>query len=1109
MFKFIQFILKPCYDQNVSLQKTKHLFAVHQFRKSFVFLMRCSVLAFVFQVTFASILLAIPAKGQNLNEVNVRLNLNNATVEESLLQLQKSSGFKFTLFKQLIQKERKKVTLNTSRMSVSDALKKILWETGLSYRLVNEFIVIEAKPVPPKPGRISGNIVDEKGETLPGASVRVIETGNSVQADVNGTYILNLQPGTYTLEFSYISYLTQRVTGVVVSEGSNTPLNISLKSDSKGLKEVVVTSSYQKASVEGLLAKQKNASEISNGISAEQIARTPDNNIGQSLKRISGVSSVDNKFVLIRGIGERYNAAMLDGVVLPSTEAQSRNFSFDLIPSNMVDNVVVSKTVTPDMNASFGGGLIQINTKDIPNENFMSFTVGTSYNDQSTGKEFLSHKRGKYDYLGFDDGRRSYPEGLVVADRRSIDQTIPVEVTQKRFDDQSKRFTNDNFTVYKYKAAPSQNYQFSLGRLFALDTVNQNKFGFTGAFTYRNTQTINIVDDMNRGDWLIDAGNTGKAYGFNTTLGGLLNAGLQLGKNRFTLRNTYTHMYDNVLLRITGYDNNNGGEDLHNKLPPNRIREADDPTFTDLLQNKLSGQHRLGKIKIEWNVARAGIKREEKDLILANRMRQLVSNKDLYYYNTGIASQPEISNGLSRHHYTNQEQHYSWDLATIIPFKIASFNNTIKTGYYGNRKSASNEWQIAALSNNPTTKDSLRFLPISEMIKPENMGIDGFNYSVSDFWLNKYEGKSKTHAVYAMLDNRFTDQLRLVWGVRADYYKYTEIANPPSGPANRILKIIKDKEWQWLPSANLTYSPLSSLNFRAAVSSSVVRPELLENSQFLRYSPYLEAQFQNSGLYSTRIDSYDLKTEWFPGLGEVFSVGAFYKKFDKPAELTSSIQSGRLTYFLQNAEYAKVHGMEFELRKNFGLIFDDKVLKNMTIYGNLTLQKSTVVAVFQQTNPDKTPGAAEQIDVIASMKRPMYGQAPYLLNLGMQYAGESLGVNIAYNKSGFKTYVVSENPGIIEYERPREQLDLQISYKLLKKKLEIKLNAGNLLNRVSSFYQNQASYEPNPDYVLVVGDQSNAHRLKPGFTDKYEEGDITTFTQKFGRTYSTSLTYNF
>ncbi len=179
---------------------------------------------------------------------------------------------------------------------------------------------------------------------------------------------------------------------MVVRENSNTPLTIVKKAETNTLSQIVFTSGYKKASVAGLYAQQKNRASISNGISAEQISATPDRNVGETLKRISGVNTADNKFVLVRGIGERYNAAMLDGTALQSTEAQKRSFSFEMIPNAIVDNVVVLKTITPDMNTSFGGGAILINTKDIPSENFMSIGIGTSFNDQSAGKDFQAVK---------------------------------------------------------------------------------------------------------------------------------------------------------------------------------------------------------------------------------------------------------------------------------------------------------------------------------------------------------------------------------------------------------------------------------------------------------------------------------------------------------------------------------------------------------------------------------------------------------------------------------------------------------------------------------------------------------------------------------------------
>lgn len=1069
------------------------------------FIMKLSTILLIFQFTFTGMLTASPALGQDISKLKITLKLENADLKQSIQMLQQKSGIRFSFGQDQVALFSKKISLDLKMVPLQEALKKVLNNTGLTYKLVEDFIIIETKPIPAKPGRVSGKITDDKGENLPGASVKVIETGAGVQAGADGSYILNLQPGTYTLEFSFISFQTQRVTGVIVTETKNTPLNIAMKNDTRGLKEVVITSGYKKASAAGLLTKQKNASEISNGISAEQIARTPDRNIGESLKRISGVSTVDNKFVLVRGIGERYNSAMLDGVILPSTEVQQRNFSFDLIPSNLVDNVVVSKTVTPDMNASFGGGLIQINTKDIPAENFMSFTVGTSVNDQTMGRDFLSHKRGKYDYFGFDDGRRDFPTDLVHTDRTSVPvNTLSDAEYQSLIDNQSKKFTNDNFTVYKYKPVPSQNYQFTIGRLLALDTLSQNKLGFTGSLSYRNNQQINLFDQQRRSDWEYTSNNQGATYNFNTTLGALLNVGLQLGKNRFSLRNTYTHLYDNTLVRTIGYKNDDGPSDIKAGLPPNRIQEVDDPTFTDLLQNKLSGQHQLGKFKIEWNLARTGINRKEKDISIASSRPTLVGNDYRYFYIASREGEARIT-PTSRQNYQNAESHYSWGMDGTVPFSLGSIRNSLKTGYFGIRKKASFDWQIASLVNSNNLDPALRYIPISEMINPENFRANGYSYAINTFYLDSYEGNSRSHAGYLMLDTRLMDKLRLVYGVRAEYYKYKEVKNGYNDISS-VFNLPADKAWQWLPSANLTYSPTDKINIRAAVSSSVVRPELMDNSRFFRYNPYLGANFGNSGLTSTRIDSYDFKTEWFPGLGEILSVGAFYKKFDKPAELSFYLVNGNINYNLRNSDKAKVYGLEFELRKNFGLVFDDiNVLKNLTAYGNLTLQKSTVTATYSIQDPNDINA---NFLVPVKQNRSMYGQTPYLINAGLMYTGDKLGINVIYNKAGQKTYIVSSSLDQIEYEMPRGQLDVQIGYKFLKKRLEIKINAGNLFNTASTFFINNASYEKNPDNV-IDNDFTDGVRLKPGFSDKYDEGDQLRFRQKFGRTYSTSITYNF
>ncbi|QJB32123.1 TonB-dependent receptor [Chitinophaga oryzae] len=1051
--------------------------------------------------------LPVVGNSQDLATMKLSVSAQNVGIKTALREIQQHSKVRFFYGKDVDRYDHIKVSLTGKESNVLQAVERVLKPTGLRYTQKGYHIMIDEKPAgsisAPKQeqekaparqqGRISGKIVDDLGRPLIGASVRIAgSSSQATQSAADGSYMLSVPAGSYTLEVSYISFQSQRITGVVIKDNSITPLTVSMKVAASTLSQVVVTSGYKKASIAGVYAGQKNRASISNGVSAEQIAATPDRNVGEVLKRVSGINTADNKFVIVRGIGERYNAASLDGTALPSTEAQKRSFSFDMIPNAIVDNIVVVKTVTPDMNTGFGGGAIQINTKDIPTENFMTVGIGTSINDQSTGKEFLSHQRGKYDYLGFDDGRRSFPKDLKTT--ASVEEMVA----------QSRRFTNDNFTVYKYKAAPAQNYQFAIGQVYKWNEARQYKFGFTGALSYRNNQTINNIEEIRRGKWNTNTAiaASGHSYDFNTTLGGVLNLGLQLGKHRLSLRNTYTHLYDNAFTRIKGVNSDN---DFNEQ--PNQIRETDDPTFTTLIQNKLTGQHQLQKTRIEWDVARTGIDRKQKDLGIATQSPRVLGNDTLFLYGYGQLSGPRFT-PASRHSYSNSETHYSWNVSASRPFDIGNFSNTLKVGYFGTQRSSRFDWKILPLLADDKVFDpSLSYLPIGEWLKPENMRADGYLFLLDGWGNDYYAGKSQNHAGYVMFDNRFNSQWRLVWGMRADYYQYTEINNGSNATkqgANGIFDLPREKKWEWLPSANLTYSPVSTVNIRAAYSATVVRPEMMDNSQFFRYSAFYDGLVGSLGISSTRITNWDVKAEWFPGAGEVLSMGGYYKYFDKPAEMIAieTLDFG-FQYTLKNSNWARVYGLELEARKDLGFIRDVALLRHLTLYGNLTLQQSQVEGLYQ--TGDKDPVTGRPVMAPMEQKRALYGQAPYLLNAGLQYQDEQLGFNIVYNKSGRKTYFVTTSPANTEYEQPRAQLDAQVSYKFLKPALEIRINGGNLLNAASVFYNNRGSYEMNPDAT----DISNSQRLKAGFTDNYEEGDLYTFKQRFGRTFSATITYKF
>jgi outer membrane receptor for ferrienterochelin and colicin len=1062
---------------------------------------KTSPLFYCFLLTFTLLQLYARAQFNQLTE-KVTIHLQSTTGLKVIEALDKQSSYGFTFAAEQLS-AMNIPAFHAANITLGEALHQLQQQYGLQFSLQDKNISVKAgRPAAGKqaPGKVTGRIMDdENGKPVIGATIRITDKG--AVTDVDGAYTIVLPPGKYEAMISSIGYGTKAITDINVKDNAPFILNASLKRSKGQLQSVVVTANARKESVNALLLQQKKAAEITNGISAEEISRTPDKNIGESLKRISGVSTNENKYVVVRGIGERYNTAMLDGITLPSTEAQSRNFSFDLIPSNLVDNVVVSKTVTPDMNASFGGGLIQINTKDIPLANFTSISVGTSYNDQTTGKDFYSRSRGKYDYLGFDDGHR----GQFPANLRPTEE-IYYEAHKLPFDifEQSRKFkNNDNFTTYRYKAMPSQNYQFTIGRAIQLDTTGHNKLGYTGSLSYRNTQTTTEHQDLRRGSWLStdsSVNNYGATYSFVTTIGALLNIGWQTGNNRFSFRNTYTRMFDNALVRTFGYDRDQGRGPKEN---PPILRETDDPTFLDLLQNKLSGQHLAGKVKIEWNLARTAIHRNEKDVIFTAAGPEKVGDTYIYTYGPGSSTEPkEIP--MSRSYFRNNETHYNWAISAAIPLRVGSIFSTLKTGYAGNLKKSRFRWEIAPLTATGKFADSLHYLPVGEWGNHMNDS-SGFLYAFTPYGLDYYEGKSESHAGFVMFDQQLLKNLRLVWGGRAEYYVYTEINNPTNTKLSFFVPG-KDPKWQLMPSANLTWSMTQQINLRASWSNTAVRPELMDNSRFNRYSPYYDGQLMTSGIVSTRITSYDFKAEWYPGAGEVISAGVFHKYFENPVELVINANSGNPAYVLQNSQWAKVYGLEFEARKNLGFIAPAAWLQNITLFGNLTLQKSTVQSEYSMQDP----ATQKKITYVYNAKRELYGQVPFLLNAGMTYTGKHVGFNIAYNKAGYKTNLVSDDPSLMEREMPREQLDAQISYRMFGNKLEMKFNMGNLLNGPFQYYKNLHSRQ-KADFVAPNHpfEWNDRYEYTPGYSEKYEPGDTRTFTRLLGRTYSLSLSYNF
>ncbi|CAM4018896.1 Outer membrane receptor proteins, mostly Fe transport [Pedobacter westerhofensis] len=1021
----------------------------------------------------------------------VTVNYKNCTAQQLLKELDRQSPYTF-FFDPGQMNGLQLQSISYKNVPIKTVLEDLEKRANLSFSILNSNIsvsLVTKVPVKkPEPGKLTGKILDEKGETFPSAGIRVAELGTGMQSSVDGTYILPLPPGTYTIEISYVSYQTQRITGVQIKPGAVTKLDVSMRPAANALKEVVVTSGFQRASAAGLYARQKTAAGITDGISAAQIARTPDNNVGAVLKRVSGLNVVDNRYVVVRGLSDRYNQAQIDGVTQPSTEMNQRNFAFDAIPAEMVSSVVVNKTATPDISSEFAGGQVSVNTLDIPVQDFTQFQIGSGYNSNTIGKDFLqAGKRGGAEVIGFMNDRHKLPPGLrsfVIGNT----PVVPGYVTA-----QSRAFDPEGFRIYRYGFQPNQNYRFTLGRTYQLK--HDVNFGFVGGFTLRNNQEIHDYISTRAGFTpkmidSIDVRQNGTIYKFNSSLSGLLNLGIQGKGFKMSLRNMYSHVYKNDY--YIDERGNRNDETLQSIEFKNKFN-LQSPENTIVLQHKLESEHTLGEsgVKLTWNGSYTNVNQTIDDRRKFQASGSGIVNGKAYYQIYSVAN-PYLNDGNPDYRlYTDtREKDYNWGINLSRSFDFLYDNTLIKIGYSGFNKKRNLSNSTIEIFNN--SHDNLIVGPYDYSLSPELLGTGPGQvfYNVPASSGEQFSGKASSNSGYAMLDQKFFKKLRLVYGIRYENYKLSNTQFK-----SRDQDVNKDDNKNYLPSANLTYSFTESLNFRASYAKTVVRPDFRETSIFGLYDPILDARIEGSNVKSTIINNSDIRFEWYPTPGEIISLSGFYKKFDKPIELVFLQDAAVDRYGFQNQKSAENYGLEMEFRKSLRFIADRAWLRNLSLFGNGTLIRSKVRAL------EYTGAEGKDIREL-SVKRALFGQSPWIVNAGIAYTKHQYGLNVVYNRSGYRTNTINYDPAQVEYEMGRDLVDLQIFTRLFKQKGEFKLNVSNLLNAQTFFYKNWDGYD---------GQADKGFTKKEGKSDGYkkEEGDFITYKVKTGTNVSAAFTYRF
>lgn len=868
--------------------------------------------------------------------------------------------------------------------------------------------------------KLTGKVVNAKNEPIAGASVKIVGAAGGTTTDVEGRYSLTLTSNKkYEIEFSAISYASKLINEVEVGNGMDNELNVVLEFAAKSMEGVVVkATSRRQESTNALLAFQKNNIALSSGIAADFIRRTPDKNTGEVLRRVSGTSIQDNKFVIVRGLSDRYNSAFINGAQLPSSEPDKKAFSFDVIPSQLIDNIIINKTATPELTGEFAGGLVQVVTKDIPTSNQLIFGASLGFNTQSAFKDFYSNERGNTDWLGFSDRSLpgAYPKRYSVYNSLSTADKIEV----------SKAFRDDVYNQVQSTAGPIQQYNLTWANV--VKSKNNASFGSVIGVTYRTSKLL--YDASKYLPDFFDYHDRQNKYTVNW--GAVANFAWTKGRHKIAFKNLFNQLMDDNYYVRSGLNLDNI-QDI--SLRSSVLNQR------SLYSSQLEGTHQFFKdIKLTWNVNYAFNSKQQPDLRVQTYSRTPNTSED-YVLN--------LRGNNTNRFFSNLTDHtFGYNASVAIPFVMGTQKQTLKVG--GSATVRLRDFRAIILGYREPNDQSLNVLPYDQVFNHNNFSENGYYFNTDlQNPSDRYYGVSALSAGYLMFDNKLNDKLRLVWGSRFEYFEQFLKSNTLTSDK---ASIINTNKFDVLPSANLTISPNSKTNIRIAGSRTVARPEFREIASFAFFDfEQLASVSGTPGLKRSSILNGDLRYEYYPKAGEVLSLGAFYKNFADPIELrlNESSTGSRRQYEFQNAEKADLVGVEAEFRKSLGFLSASAGwLERLYFNGNASVIFSKVTLGNTDASGNKLPAT----------NRPLQGQSPYLVNAGLQYDAEKgTNISILYNRIGQRLSLVGNTQFSDIYEKPRDLVDFQISQKVFNKKGEVRLTVSDILNQQVMTYQNKNS----------------------------------------------------
>jgi len=900
-------------------------------------------------------------------------------------------------------------------------------------------------------GTIRGTIKDSKNnEDLIGATVLIEGTTLGAATDVNGFFSIAKVPvGKVKLVLTYVSYKKKEIADVAVEADKVTEVNTVMDDEARLLQEVKVVGARQTNTEVSVISEIKASQNIVSGISSQQIARSLDRDAAQVVKRVPGITIVGDRFITIRGLNARYNNVMLHNAFTPSMETDVKAFSFDVIPSGQIDRLLIYKTPSADLPGEFAGGIVKIFTKNIPDQNSITLDYSLGIRQGTTFQEFNESKQGSGYWTSFNNGFLDLPNNFP-ADIRVI-QNNPALI------ELAGRSLRNEWVPVKSNSIPDQRVSLTGNFKMALGKIR------IGNITAINFSESRIFTDSKRNDYNIGAGNQietlfeydDKAYSRNNRIGILHNWGVRFNENHSVeFKNLYNQISNGRYVFRTG-------QDIAQNYRPNN--HSFDQIYRGIYAGQLTGKHEFNsdRTTLDWVIGYNNSYRDQPDY---KRYRSDIVNATTGQTEVFIPVGQAQAYFLGRFNSTMKENGYTGaaNLTQKLTTKTDGKDIELKFGGFYEFKDRSFKARNLGYVRGGNFNPSLLSSDINILF--QNIRNDGgIRLDEQTNPNDSYTAANTLIAGYGMINVPITNKFNVIAGVRVENNRQQMNSAFLGGAAAKV----DNKITSVLPSANLTYNFNEKMLLRAAYGVTVNRPEFRELAPFSFFDFDFNVVYEgNPDLKIATVQNMDLRWELYPTPSELISVAAFYKNFKTPIESTVDLGStgaGSKTFITNNAESAFSTGLEIEIKKGLGSLQPgSRLLEKTSLLFNTALIYSRV--------------SLGSRGVGQSDNRPLQGQSPYIINVGINYndTKKDFQLNLLYNVIGRRIIAVGFEAYPDLYEMPRNVVDLTFS-KGINQRWTIKGGVQDLLNQPWRIMQ-----DSNKDNKLKSGTDFDVQKYRTG-----------------------------